>query len=326
MHYLPDAYKQALKKAGLDRPDGFQTPEWNEQLHLEIMDRMNINVAMISLSSPSVHFGDDEAARGLAREVNEVGARLVSDHMGRFGFMASLPLPDLDGALSEIDYAFDILKADGVVLYTNHRGIYLGDKSLEPIFAELSRRRAVVFIHPTKPSAVPANVLEGFPMPGLEYIFDTTRAVTNLILNGTLQRNPGVKIIVPHAGAAMPILVNRIYGMLQHLESTGQVSSIPHVISELRSLHYDLAGQPVPYQLMALLKLVGSERILYGSDVPYTAEVPSTLLLQKIRSTEFLSDTQRQAIFEDNALALFPRLKRSILKPDVAIFSTTCEG
>lgn len=276
-------------------------------MHLEIMDRMKIDAAMISVSSPSVHFGDDAAARLLARKVNEDGARFVTDYPGRFGVMASLPLPDVDGALREIEYAFDVLKADGIVLYTNHHGIYLGDNSLEPVFAELNRRRSVVFIHPTQPGAVPANVLEGFPLPGLEYIFDTTRAVTNLIFNGTLQRYPDIEIIVPHAGAALPILVNRIYGMLQHMVSTGQKSTTPKVSKELRCLHYDLAGQPVPYQLMPLLQLVGPERMLYGSDVPYTDEAPSTLLLEKIRSTELLTDVQRKAIFEDNPIALFPR-------------------
>jgi hypothetical protein len=109
-HYLTDRYRQAAEAAGHARPDGMPgLPRWSVQAALGMMDRFHIEAAILSVSSPGVHFGDNAAARALARSVNEEGARAVSDHPGRFGLFASLPLPDVDGALEELAYALDVL-------------------------------------------------------------------------------------------------------------------------------------------------------------------------------------------------------------------------
>ena len=184
-------------------------PAWSSEAHLELMDRHGIETALLSMSSPGVHFGDDTAARRLAREVNEDAAGVVADHPDRFGFFASLPLPDVDGTLDEIAYAIDDLGADGVVLMTNAQGMYLGDESLEPVFAELDRRRAVVFLHPTSPVCWEQSAL-GRPRPMVEYIFDTARTVTDLLMSGVLERYPNLTVIVPHCGGALPVLADRV--------------------------------------------------------------------------------------------------------------------
>jgi predicted TIM-barrel fold metal-dependent hydrolase len=190
-------------------------PEWNIQETLKVMDRMNIRAAILSISSPGIHFGDNLAARELARAVNEEGARFVSDHPGRFGLFASLPLPDMPGALEELTYALDELKAEGIVLETNFHGIYLGDERLDALFAELDTRNAVVFIHPTSASCPCCQTLSlGYPRPMLEFMFETTRSITNLLLSGVTMRYPNVKIIVPHAGAALPVLADRVAGLM----------------------------------------------------------------------------------------------------------------
>jgi hypothetical protein len=131
---------------------------------------------------PGVHFGDDVKARALARRVNEEGARLCEAHGKRFGFFASLPLPDLEGAVAEACYALDVLEADGVVLKTSHHGIYLGDDRLSVLFDELNRRKAVIFIHPTSPACSCCSGIEGkYPKPMLEFIFETTRSVVDMV-------------------------------------------------------------------------------------------------------------------------------------------------
>ncbi len=268
-HFLPAAYRDALAAAGHHRPDGFpQIPDWDAATHVGVLDRLDIERAYLSISSPGVHFGDDAAARDLARTVNEAGRRAADAHPGRFGLFAALPLPDVDGALAEIAVAFDTLHADGVAVLTNAGGTYLGDPVLEPVFDELDRRHARVFIHPTSPVCW-EHTSFGRPRPMLEFLLDTTRAVTNLVLNGTVARHPDIAFIVPHAGAALPVIVDRINAFSHVL---GDVDPATVVERDLAGLHYDLAGFPVPRQLDALLALTTIEHLHYGSDYPFTPE------------------------------------------------------
>ncbi|MFD7767358.1 amidohydrolase family protein [Streptomyces sp. NPDC059787] len=267
-HFLTDSYVRRAREAGHELPDGVPAwPTWSAAAHLELMDRCGIETSMLSISSPGVHFGDDTAARRLAREVNEAGAQAVRDHPGRFGLFASLPLPDVDGALEEIAYAYDTLHADGVVLETNTHGTYLGDPDLEPVWAELDRRRAVVFLHPTSPVCWERSAL-GRPRPMIEFIFDTARTVTDLLMAGTLDRHRGLTVIVPHCGGALPVLADRIDGFMRMFMPEG--TEAPGAVEQLRRLHYDLAGPALPRQLPALLNLVGGDRLLYGSDHCWT--------------------------------------------------------
>jgi predicted TIM-barrel fold metal-dependent hydrolase len=209
-HFVTDSYVRQATAAGHQHPDGMDGwPTWSAEEHLALMDRHGIATAMLSMSSPGVHFGDDDAARRLAREVNEDAAAVVTAHPDRFGFFASLPLPDVDGALAEIRYALDDLGADGVVLLSNFRGTYLGSPDLEPVLAELDRRRAVVFLHPTSPAGWEWSAL-GKPRPMIEYIFDTTRTVTDLLTSGALEHHPNMTVVVPHCGGALPVLADRI--------------------------------------------------------------------------------------------------------------------
>jgi predicted TIM-barrel fold metal-dependent hydrolase len=152
-------------------------PTWSVETHLELMDCSGIDTAVLSVSSPGVHFGDDSAARALGRRLNDFAASVVADHPSRFGWFASLPVPDIDGALAEIDYAFYALGTDGILLEKSFHGTYLGDPCLEPIFTALDDRAAVVFIHPTSLVCWRQCAL-GRPRPMIEFIFDTARAVT----------------------------------------------------------------------------------------------------------------------------------------------------
>ncbi len=205
-HYLPDFYRDALREHGHDQPDGFPyIPEWSAADHVAFMDRLGIERSLLSVSSPGVRFGDVD----LARAVNEAGRQAVVDHPGRFGLLASLPLPDVDAAIAEIAHCYDHLDVDGFVLLTNVDGTYVSDASFAPVFGELDRRRARVLLHPTSPACWERTSL-GRPRPMIEFLFDTTRTVVDLVLNGAIAANPGLELIVPHAGAVLPLLADRV--------------------------------------------------------------------------------------------------------------------
>ena len=224
-HYVPDRYREALTNAGRLKTDIFPLASWDMEKHVEDMDFMNIGAAVMSLSSPDIHWGDDKMARALARDANEVGAEAVRAHPDRFGFWATLPAPDVDASLEEIAYAFDVLHADGVKFFSNSNGVYLGDPRLDPIFEELGRRKAVVTVHPVKSKAIPENVLVGVPFPLFEFQFDTTRAIANMMFNDTLKRNPGISSYALHMGALFPILGGRMEGvarLMVQLKIAGQ--------------------------------------------------------------------------------------------------------
>jgi 6-methylsalicylate decarboxylase len=302
-HYLSPEYREKMMDAIGGWPDGFAAPQWSAEATLAMMDRLNIATGMLSVSSPGVHFGNDAKARLLARSVNEFAARTIADHRGRFGGFASLPLPDVDGALLEIANALDTLKLDGVVMLTNFNGVYLGDKRLDPVFDELNRRGAVVFIHPTSPICWQQSAL-GYPRPMIEFTFDSTRAVVNLIFSGTTLRCPKLRIIVPHAGGTLPFLARRI-GMF----GRGVAGGTPVPAEEhLRKLYYDLAGSPGSNALAPLLEMTERSHILYGSDYVHTPEAIVSAHLTELLSSKLLSADDFRAIGRGNALTLFPRL------------------
>jgi predicted TIM-barrel fold metal-dependent hydrolase len=198
------------------------------------------------------------------------------------------------------------LQADGVVLETNHHGLYLGDPKLDPVYAELNRRRAVIFLHPTSPAcSCCERQSQRYPRPLLEFMFDTTRSVSDMVLAGVLERFPDLRVIVPHAGAALPVLVERIELLLPMLSEHG---TAPSMRDAMRKLHFDLAGAPVPRLLEALLQVADPERIHYGSDYPFTPADACARLLRQIEATPLLDDTMRNRILRENARALFPRI------------------
>jgi predicted TIM-barrel fold metal-dependent hydrolase len=277
-HYLPESYRAALLDNGHGQPDGFpQIPAWSAEEHVAVMDRLGIATSLLSISSPGVHLVDEAETRDRAREVNEAGRRAVVDHSGRFGLFASLPLPDVDAAMAEIDYCCDRLAVDGFTLLTNIGGTYLGDPAFQPIFNELDRRRARLFIHPTSPACW-AHTSLGRPRPMLEFFFDTTRAVVDLVLTGTIAKHPGIEFIIPHAGATLPMVADRVSVFARLLA----VDPAVDVLRDLGRLHFDLAGFPVPRQLDALLTITTLEYLHYGSDYPFTPEFAAAMASERL--------------------------------------------
>jgi 6-methylsalicylate decarboxylase len=305
-HFIPPAYKKALVDTGMIEKDRFPVPPWDAEKHLEFMKMMDIEASVVSLSSPHIYFDDEMKTRGLFREINEAGAQLVRDNPKKFGHFGSIPLPDMEGSLKELEYCYNTLKVDGIKLSTNAKGLYLGEAALDPVFEVLNQHKAVVYIHPTMPSAVPQGVLTGYPAPMMEFLFDSARAVTNLILNGTVERYPDVKIIVAHAGGVLPILVPRIHKILQVVR---RPEDRPDVLGGFRNLYWDVAGPSILQQLLPLLNITDDTHVVYGSDWPFGPTNQIADQRDQVMNTSQITDAQKQKIFHDNAPALVPRFK-----------------
>ena len=268
------------------------------ETQLNSMDNWRIRTAITSLT-PRVVLKNLHRLRGVARACNEFQARMVLEHPSRFGSFALLPLPDVDGAMEEITYALDILHLDGVGLFSSVNDRYLGDPLFDPVFDELNRRNAVVFVHPTHCEAPTETNLQAPPFV-VEYVFDTTRAIVNLLYAGAAERYPNVRIIFSHAGGAVPFLTHRIAAIAHR----AHVEAVPM----LRSFYYDVAIAMAPYALRSLQELAEPTHILWGSDLPF---VHRDQLQEEIAAWEAydgFTPPGRAAVERDNALRLFPRL------------------
>ena len=302
-HILPPEYGSALADLGITAGGGRPFPAWDVKSTLELMDRHGIATAITSLSEPGVYFGDRAFARDLARRCNEYSARLVQEYPSRFGAFAVLPLPDINAALRELEYALDILKLDGVILLSSVEGIYPGDPVFDELFAELNRRRTVVFLHPTVP-AINAGLKLNLPPFLFEFALDTTRAAANLVFGGTLARCPAIRFILAHAGGIIPYLAYRI-----PLGQATLQGALQGVMNYLKQLYYDTALSATPPILRSLQELVDVSHILFGSDYPFAPEIVTAFSVQGIQNYNGFDEQARRAIERENALALFPRFK-----------------
>jgi predicted TIM-barrel fold metal-dependent hydrolase len=304
-HFVPKRYHDALVSADMYPPDNIPgLPSWDVDATLEIMEALGVATAFMSISSPGVWLPTRADTVALARDCNDEGAAAVREHPTRLGLFAALPLPHLDDSLEELGRASDELDADGVCLMSNQDGRYVGDPEFYPLLEELNRRKTVVMLHPASPPNH-ESVSFGRPTPIIEFPFETTRTVVDLILTGAIARFPDIRWIIPHAGATLPVLASRVAFVAELLSTQGAGIDVD---AALRSFHYDLAGAPLPILLPALIALVGSDRLLYGSDTPFTPTPPAVNLAAQLHGTELFDDETRAATFRGNAEALFPRL------------------
>ena len=210
-HVIPDFYRSALARVGILGSGENPWPQWSMARTLELMDENGIAGLMISIASPGVYFGDVEFTRGLTRACNEALARMVGERPTRFGAMGFVPLPVGAAAAREVDYALDVLKLDGINLLTHTGDRYLGHPEEDDLYAALDRRRAVVFVHPVRPKGLPPV---DYPAGYTELVFDTTRAIANLLCTGTLAKYPNIRFIMSHMGGVTPSLLFRLSGSM----------------------------------------------------------------------------------------------------------------
>jgi predicted TIM-barrel fold metal-dependent hydrolase len=297
-HISPPAYNQELIARGINEP---LLQRWSVQKSLDDMDKAGVATAVTSITTPGVWFGDNNAARRLARKCNDYAATLGRDHPGRFGVFASLPLPDVDGSLQEIGYAFDTLRADGVGLMTSYGDKWLGDPAFDPVMEELNRRKAVVYTHPTLAECC-RDILPVVHRAVVEFQTDTSRAIGSVIFTGTAARYPDIKFIWSHGGGTMPFLYERYLRMPQlHPDVQG---NIPRGVAfELKKFYYDVAQVAHPAALAALAKVAPVSQILFGTDFPYRTSADHVKGV-----TEFFTDAgDRRKITRDNAVGLIAR-------------------
>jgi len=278
---------------------------WSPARTVEEMDKNGVGTSILSLpSTPGTWFdaGADEATR-IARICNEFGMEMSRNHPGRFGLFAALPMLDIDATLKEIEYALDVLKADGVGLQTNYGDKWPGDPMYKPVFEELNRRKSVVYFHPLATSCCARHAVGVFPAV-IEVPHDTTRAVTSLLVSGTLAQYRDIRWLFSHGGGTIPMLAGRISYFCGMRKDAAQFA--PNGIeNEFRRLYYDTANATHPASMASLLALVSASQVVFGTDYPYVTTGPQIAALDKLG----LSSEQLLGIKSGNAMGLVPRLK-----------------
>lgn len=269
-HLITPEYRAVLEKHGAQLDEGFPLPEWSETDHLMAMNTIGIASSVITMPAPHPYFGDIEETKGIIRQLNEKAALLKEQYRARFLFCASLPLPDVDAAIKEAIYALDSIGANGVKLATNVYGQYLGDPVLDPLMEVLNERHALIILHPHKPTPYTDELMKGVPLAMSEYLSETTRAVANMITHNVLSLYPNLRVIVPHCGSYLPLAIPRMKAIYPAVQNAGLVGDIDWE-EQLSRLYYDLAGNPSPEIIKAMLTITDISHILYGSDYPYVA-------------------------------------------------------
>jgi predicted TIM-barrel fold metal-dependent hydrolase len=262
-HVVPPEYAAWLRSKG-QLAGGLPIPEWSPQAARELMNRHRVDTAVLSVSTPGAHLGDGADAAAIARMVNDYAAEVRRAHPGRFGFFATLPLPDVDASLTELARAFDELHADGVVLLANNRGVYLGDPRFDPVFAELQRRAAMVFVHP---STLPGlDAIDGIPPFVADFLLDTTRAAVHLCRSGTVDRCPDVRMILSHAGGFVP------YAAMRLSQAASPTGNPVDGLDLLGRFYFDTALSGSPFALPSVLAFARPGHVLFGTDWPYAPD------------------------------------------------------
>jgi 6-methylsalicylate decarboxylase len=308
-HFYPPAYQ----KAWFDWDDQHKVPNfpsqmaWSREQAIEGMDQNGITTSILSVAStPGLWFDQGAvAAVRMARLCNDYAADMIRDYPGRFGLFATLSMLDSDTTLKEIEYALDTLKADGLGLQTSYGDKWLGDAAYKPVFDELNRRKAVVYVHPLAANCC-ADLSVGAPVAVIEVPHDTTRTVTSLLVSGGFARWRDIKWLFSHGGGTVPMLAGRIEAFFDaRFRKMGAAGPAPDgVEAELRRLYYDTANATHPAAMAALLKLIPTSQITYGTDYPYFP-------MNQIESLRGLglAATDLQAISSGNAMRLIPRLR-----------------
>ncbi|HEY2974612.1 MAG TPA: amidohydrolase family protein [Pyrinomonadaceae bacterium] len=310
-HILPPVYMAAARERVIAQGQGYLPApvlRWTPENSLAEMDQNGVATAIVSISTPGVWFGAVQAARTLARKCNEYAARLVRDHPGHFGFFAAVPLPDTEGSLREVTYTLDVLKADGIGLMTSYGDKWPGDPAYAPVFEELNRRKAVVYIHPTGPNCC-RELIPDIPVVMTELPHDTTRAITSLLLSGSFARFRDIRFIFCHAGGTLPMVAGRIARQVSAIKKLAD--RLPNGVEfELKRLYYELAGSANRPALSALMSLVPTSQIMFGSDYPWGRTGANIDGLKNFG----LSAGDLRAIEYENAVTLFPRFKDMMAK------------
>jgi predicted TIM-barrel fold metal-dependent hydrolase len=320
-HFQPDVYFDFQRAYG----KGFATNQWSLAKDLEDMDKAGTAIAFLSLTTPGFTFGETNEVRKVSRGCNDAAAKLIADHPGRFGSFATIPLADTEGALRETEYALDTLKADGICLFSNYGDVWLGHATFAPIYEELNRRKAIVYVHPVLANCCASLSVAKDGVPNeiamIEFGTDTTRAIASLVFSGMTRKFPDITWIFSHGGGVMPFLIERFFqggtsaeivpGIVTKGQDEPPVKNLPSgedTLRELRKLYYDTAQISNPVALDALRKVIPVSHILYGTDYWYRTAVES---VRGLTTSKVFSDEELRAINRTNAERILPHYRKS---------------
>jgi 6-methylsalicylate decarboxylase len=308
-HLIPDFFYEETNDA--HAPVGGLAPmAWTIESSLSFMDDAGIDIAVLSISTPGVHVGDEQKAKKLARRCNEFLAEIIQQRPDRFAGFACLPLPDVDNSLSELAYALDQLGLDGVVAFTNANGVYLGDPKLDPVFQELERRKCVVYVHPNASPDPVAHRL-GLPDNLIDFTTDTNRVVAEMHYTNRFVSTPNVRYIFSHAGGSIPYMSARFavideMGFVKGGDERGTAADM------FRRMYWDTALSASDPVIHMLRDVAGIGQVLYGTDFPYLRRGLAVRSKQRILQSTELNDQEIANILGRNASILFPRLDSAI--------------
>jgi len=293
-HIVPDFYANWLHDKHV-LSGGFPIPAWSAQAALDFMERHEIATSILSVSTPGVELGERGEARAMARRLNEYSANIAEQHPGRFGFFATLALTDLEGVIDDLDYAFDRLGAQGVVLSAHVAGVYLGDPRFAGLMDALNRRGAVAFIHP---SELPGDSVPDVPPYVADFLLDTVRAAVHLCATGTVTRHPDIKFILSHGGGFLPYAAFRLAVQASPNRDAKEGMSL------LRRFYLDTAVATSKFSLPSLLAFADPARLVFGSDFPFAPVAVSGFYAGQL---DGWPTVDHAAIDRGNAERLFPR-------------------
>jgi predicted TIM-barrel fold metal-dependent hydrolase len=300
-HIITPEFVSALESEGRLLDEGFPIPKWDAEAQLKWMDEARIATSVLTLAAPQ------PTSAKVVRATNEAAAKLKREHPDRFRFCAALPQPDVNAAIEEARYALDVLGADGIKLATNVGGQYLGAPELDTLFSFLNERKAVIILHPHRPEPVNHQVMQQTPLAMQEYLSETTRAVSNMVSRNVLARYNNIKVVVPHCGAYLPLMVPRMKSLTPVMQANKLVGDIDWE-ANLAALYYDLAGAHSPEVIRMLLTITTPDNLLYGSDYPYVAPQVLTQSLHRMQqylTTEPDLAPYKEMILYKNANKLF---------------------
>ncbi len=299
-HLTPPAYVQDMAGAGDLQPP---TLNWTIGKHIEDMDKAGVELSILSVTTPGIWFKDVPRGRRLARMTNDYAAEMRQKYPTRISQFAAIPLPDTEGSLKEIEYGLDVLKADGIAVFTNYGDKWLGDPAFAPVMDELNRRKVTLYTHPITADCC-ANIASVVRDAVIEYGTDTTRAIGNWIMRGCGPRWPDIKVIWSHAGGTMPFLIERF----DRLAGVGSLKQhIPNGFrAEAAKYFYDTAQSANDVSMSALRKVVPMSQIVFGTDFPFRTADDH---VQRLIKGGVFSPAELAQIYRSNALPLLPRIK-----------------
>ncbi|WP_055611573.1 amidohydrolase family protein [Streptomyces phaeochromogenes] len=302
-HIVPSFYRDRLVASGIAEAGGRALPDWSPEAALEVMDLLGTDTAIVSVSTPGTAFlTDPQEAADLARRLNDFSASLAAEHPSRFGYFATLPMPDTAASATEARRALDDLGADGVTLLANNQGVYLGadgQDGQDALWQTLNDRGAVVFVHPAE---LPAPAVENIPPFAADFLLDTTRAAYLLVRNGVVRRHPRIRFVLSHAGGFVPYASHRMATAIA--ADTGR--SPLDVLDDFRGFYYDTALSSSPAALPTLLAFARPGHVLFGSDWPFAPAIAGQYFVNGLESG--VDPAVLRAVNRTNAEALFPRL------------------